>query len=83
MGPATPDDMELLINASPTGMAPGDGLPIQLGRFGKKLFVADIIPRSEPTPLLALAQECGCRTMAGPAMVAGQVDAILRFFRLS
>ena len=83
MGHATVDDMDLLINASPTGMAPGDGLPVPLGSFGKELFVADIIPRSDPTPLLALAKECGCRTMAGEAMVAGQAGAILRFFGLS
>src|SRR5262249_7671837 len=81
-GPATVNGMDLLINASPTGMAPGDGLPSPLEPFGRDLFVADIIPRTDPTPLLALAKKCGCRTMAGPAMVAGQADVILRFFGL-
>jgi shikimate dehydrogenase len=81
-GPATVEGIDLLINASPTGMAPGDGLPVELEPFGKELFVADIIPRAEPTPLLALAKDRGCRTMSGPAMVAGQADAILRFFGL-
>ena len=79
-GRATVKGIDLLINASPTGMAAGDGLPVALESFGNELFVADIIPRSEPTPLLALARQCGCRTMAGPAMVAGQAEAILRFF---
>jgi shikimate dehydrogenase len=82
-GRATVDGIDLLINASPTGMAAGDELPAALEPFGNELFVADIIPRSEPTPLLALAKERGCRTMAGQAMVAGQADAILRFFGLS
>jgi len=81
-GSATINGIDLLINASPAGMAAGDGLPVPLAPFGKELFVADIIPRTEPTPLLALAQESGCRTMAGPAMVTGQADAILRFFGL-
>lgn len=79
-GKATVEGVDLLINASPAGMATGDGLPAQLEPFRKELFVADIIPRAEPTPLLALAQERGCRTMAGPEMVTGQADAILRFF---
>ena len=81
-GRATVGGIDLLINASPTGMAAGDGLPVALEPFGNELFVADIIPRAEPTPLLALARERGCGTMAGPAMVAGQADAILRFFGL-
>lgn len=81
-GRATVEGIDLLINASPTGMAAGDGLPVELEPFRKELFVADIIPRTEPTPLLALAKERGCRTMAGQAMVEGQVEAILRFFRL-
>ena len=82
-GRATVEGMDLLINASPAGMAPDDGLPAPLEPFGKALFVADIITRSEPTPLLALAKERGCRTMTGQAMVTGQADAILRFFGLT
>jgi shikimate dehydrogenase len=63
-------------------MAPGDGLPAELGLFAKNLFVADIVPCPEITPLLARAKESGCGTMGGQAMVAGQSDAILRFFGL-
>ena len=74
--------IDLLINATPVGMAPGDGLPAELGLFSKNLFVADIVPRPEITPLLARAKESGCRTMGGQAMVVGQSDAILRFFGL-
>ena len=33
-------------------------------------------------PLTLLAREAGCGTMNGQAMVAGQADAILRFFGL-
>src|SRR5262249_19966989 len=75
--------MDMLVNATPVGMAAGDGLPAQFGPFGKNLFVADIVPYPEVTPLLALAKESGCRTMGGQAMVAGQADAILRFFGLA
>jgi shikimate dehydrogenase len=73
---------DLLINATPVGMAPGDGLPVAVKSFDARLFVADIVPEPEVTPLLAAAKNSGCRTMDGAAMVAGQADAILRFFGL-
>ena len=61
-------------------MSPGDGLPAAFGALPARLFVVDIVPRSEETQLLASARAAGCRTMAGRAMVAGQVDEMLRFF---
>ena len=73
---------DLLINATPVGMASGDGLPIGVNSFDARLFVADIVPSPEVTPLLAAARNSGCRTMDGAAMVTGQTDAILRFFGL-
>lgn len=78
----TVEGMDLLINATPVGMKASDGLPAQLGPFDENLFVADIVPYPEITPLLALAKESGCRTMGGQAMVTVQADAILRFFGL-
>jgi len=79
-GPATVMGKDVLINATPVGMSTGDGLPVQFGPLADTLFVADIVPRPEITPLIALAKRSGCRTMGGEAMVAGQADAILRFF---
>ena len=73
---------DLLINATPVGMLPGDGLPIGVNSFDSRLFVADIVPQPEVTPLLAAARNSGCGTMGGAAMVRGQADAILRFFGL-
>ncbi len=80
--PPTVEGMDVLINATPVGMAPKDGLPAELGPFSDKLFVGDIVPRSNATPLIALARNSGCRTMEGKAMVTGQADAILQFFGL-
>jgi shikimate dehydrogenase len=82
VGPATVVGKDMLVNATPTGMAPGDGLPADLGPFQPQLFVADIVPMPEITPLLALAGRSGCKTMNGQAMVAGQAEEILRFFGL-
>lgn len=82
VGPATVVGKNMLVNATPTGMAPGDGLPADLGRLHPELFVADIVPTPEITPLLALAGRFRCKTMNGQAMVAGQAEEILRFFGL-
>ncbi|MCW5692616.1 MAG: shikimate dehydrogenase [Pseudolabrys sp.] len=72
----------LLVNATPAGMKPGDGLPFAVDAIDKSLFVADIVPRPDATPLLTLARRSGCRTMSGEAMVAGQVNALFEFFGL-
>jgi shikimate dehydrogenase len=80
--PPTVEGVDVLINATPVGMASGDGLPAEFGSLSDKLFVADIVPRRDTTPLIALARSAGCRTMESKAMVTGQVDAILQFFGL-
>lgn len=79
-GMPTVDGQDVLINATPVGMSPEDGLPAVFASFPKELFVVDIVPRTDQTPLLIKARAAGCRTMAGKAMVAGQVEEMLRFF---
>lgn len=81
-GPPTLTGKDVLVNATPTGMSPGDGLPAEVGPLAETLFVADIVPRREITPLIDLAKRSGCKTMDGQAMVTGQADAILEFFGL-
>jgi shikimate dehydrogenase len=78
---ATPtgDGHDILINASPIGMDPGDGLPAPFGRLDPKLLVFDVVLKSEPTPLLRLAESCGCRTLGGRAMMEAQADAMIEF----
>jgi shikimate dehydrogenase len=73
-------DYDMLVNATPVGMSPGDGLPVELGPLPARLFVADIVPRAEGTLLLERARQSGCGTMAGRAMVDGQLEEIARFF---
>jgi shikimate dehydrogenase len=75
----TGDGCDILINASPIGMAPGDGLPAPLGRLDPTMLVFDVVLKSEPTPLLRHAESCGCRTLGGRAMMEAQADAMLEF----
>lgn len=74
------DGINLLVNATPTGMAPGDGLPVVLPAFDPRLLVVDIIMKPEVTPLLARAQAAGCRTFGGRTMLEGQIEELTAFF---
>ena len=76
----TPAGHDMIVNATPIGMAPGDGLPAQLGTLDPKVVVADVVLKETATPLLRHADACGCPTMGGRAMLEGQVDEMLRFF---
>lgn len=71
---------DILVNATPIGMAPRDGMPAELGQLDPSLLVIDIIIKAEPTPLLEHAQACGCRTVGGRAMLDGQAEEVARFF---
>jgi shikimate dehydrogenase len=71
---------DLLVNATPIGMTPGDGLPVPLHDLPPNLTVIDIVPKPALTPLLALAARCGCPHTNGAAMVDGQSDAVIEFF---
>ncbi len=70
---------DVVVNASPIGMRPGDGLPAPLGPFDPGCLVVDIIPKPEITPLVAAARAAGCQTVGGLAMIDAQADTILEF----
>lgn len=73
---------EVLVNATPVGLHPADGLPAPMDGLSAGTAVVDIVPRQEGTPLLALARERGCPHAGGAAMVEGQAAALLDFFGL-
>jgi shikimate dehydrogenase len=82
VGPATTDGIDLLVNASPVGMKPEDGLPAPLGKLAPHVVVADVVLK-DGTPLLRHAAACGCATVGGQAMLDGQVDEMLAFFGMA
>lgn len=79
-GPINVSDADTLVNASPQGMAPGDGAPIDAALLTPGLLVVDIIMKPEVTPLLAAARERGCRALGGKTMLGGQASAVAGFF---
>jgi shikimate dehydrogenase len=74
-----PAGFDLVVNATPAGMKPGDPSPVDVSRLDQKIFVADIITLPLVTPLLAAAQAKGCRTQNGQQMFDAQADFICDF----
>jgi shikimate dehydrogenase len=82
LGPATTDGIDLVVNASPVGMNPQDGLPAPLEKLERRVVVADVVLKDE-TPLLRHARTCGCPTVRGQEMMLSQVDEMLAFFGMA
>jgi shikimate dehydrogenase len=76
------DDHDTFINATPIGMAPGDGPPVPLVGLRPDMLVIDIIMKPEVTPLLAAAHRLGCTTIGGRAMLEGQAEEVAAFYRI-
>ncbi len=55
-------------------------LPIAADYPPGSLVVFDAIVKPAVTPLLALAQRCGCRTVQGREMMRGQIARMVDFF---
>lgn len=80
VGPPVVHDVDLLLNATPIGMLGDPRLPVDASRLPASLVVFDAIVKPELTPLLALAEACGCRTVRGRDMMRGQIARIVDFF---
>lgn len=69
-----------LVHATPTGMssAPASAVPLELLR--PALWVAEVVYFPIETPLLRAARECGCATLDGGGMAAGQAAHAFELF---
>ncbi|HET9045695.1 MAG TPA: shikimate dehydrogenase, partial [Casimicrobiaceae bacterium] len=76
---ALPADADMVVNASPIGMKPQDGMPGDIRALNPDTLVGDVVVLATPTPLIAHAIRCGCAWVDGKDMHAGQVDALLDF----
>jgi shikimate dehydrogenase len=74
-----PAGYDLVVNATPAGMKPGDPLPVDVSRLTADQFIADIITMPAVTPLLQAARAKGCRIQTGVQMFDAQVDFITEF----
>jgi len=75
-----PGEPDLLVNATPLGLAPGDGMVFDAASFSPRVAVADVIPNPEVTPLVAAARAAGCATATGRDMFEGQARLAAAYF---
>ncbi len=79
LGPAQTSGHDILINATPRGMASADPLPIDLTGLQSHQVVGCVITQPAVTPLIAQARTLGCRTVTGGDMFAQVRDLMVSF----
>ncbi len=78
-GAPTAEGHDMIVNASPVGMAAGDGMPAPLGALEPSTLAFDVVVKPEPTPFMRHARSFGCPTFGGYAMMETQVDEAIAF----
>lgn len=68
-------EVDLLVNATPVGMADGDGSPVPPGALHSGLVVSELIYHPRSTPLMEAASAVGARAHNGLGMLVGQAAA--------
>ncbi len=80
-GSGDPADADILVNATPRGMAMDDPLPVDVSQLAATTFVGDVITVPELTPLLQVARARGCPTQSGVGMFLSVVGRMVEFFQ--
>lgn len=73
-------DVDMIVNASPVGMRPGDGMPGDIGTLSPDTLIGDVVITESPTALIQHALRHGCRYVNGHDMHSGQIEALMNFF---
>lgn len=79
-GTNDPAGFDIVVNATPLGMKPGDPLPLDVLRLDASTFVGEVVMAQEITSFLAAARERGCETQVGSDMLFEMIPAYLEFF---
>lgn len=79
-GGKDPAGFDLLVNATPLGMNPGDPLPVDMDRLASSTFVGEVVMRTEMTAFLQAARARGCQVQVGSDMLFEMIPAYLEFF---
>ena len=78
-GSPDPRGFDLVSNATPMGMRPGDPLPFDAGLLEPGQFVGEVVTKPPLTPLLQAARARGCRASTGSMMVEAQAELMADF----
>lgn len=81
VGSADPTGFDLVLNATPMGMNPGDPLPVDPTRLTAGAFVGEVIAGHGTTALIAAARAAGCGTATGTHMVEAAQELMADFMQ--
>ena len=81
-GSNDPAGHDIVVNATPLGMEPGDPLPLDVTRLSPSTFVGEVVMRQDMSAFLQAARDRGCRYQVGTDMLFEQIPAYLEFFGL-
>ena len=80
VGSNDPAGWDIVVNATPLGMQPGDPMPVDIERIAPGTFVGEVVMTEEYTPLLRAARDKGCPVQVGTDMLFEMIPAYLEFF---
>ena len=80
LGSNDPAGYDVVVNATPMGMADADPMPMDVSRIASGTFVGEVVMKQEMTAFLKAAQSRGCRFQVGTDMLFEQIPAYLEFF---
>jgi shikimate dehydrogenase len=78
-GTNDPGGYDIVVNATPLGMNPGDPLPVDVSKISPDTFVGEVVMKEEFTPLLRAAMAKGCTVQVGTDMLFEMIPAYLEF----
>jgi shikimate dehydrogenase len=78
-GSPDPTGFDLVANATPAGMKPGDPLPVDVSRLSPSTFVGCVITVPAVSPIVEAARRRGCPTSTGTDMYNALQGAIMDF----
>ncbi|MBK4715552.1 MULTISPECIES: shikimate dehydrogenase family protein [Tenebrionibacter/Tenebrionicola group] len=81
-GNRRPGGHDIVVNATPLGMNPGDPLPLEVAQLTPGTFVGEVVMKQAITPFLSAARERGCVIQQGLDMLFEMIPAYLSFFGL-
>jgi shikimate dehydrogenase len=79
-GSKDPAGYDVVVNATPLGMKPGDPMPMDVSRIAPQTFVGEVVMKQEYTPFLLAAKGKGCEVQVGTDMLFEMIPAYLEFF---
>ena len=73
-------DPGVIVNATPVGMHPDQGTPVDPSLLRSDMTVFDLVYTPPDTPLIRYARQAGCETITGIELFVRQACAQFRYF---